>query len=221
MPQSKSVAAGVRLSLFLACSAAIQAQEPRMLDRLDTEVPVTYFISEGAAGSGYRDSDQELAIWALEAWERNANGTLRFVPGPEATALLRVYWVPAGSGQYGEMRPLLVDGRRGAEVFIRPNTDALGQEIGQRARTDSLFRDTVVYLTCLHELGHALGLSHTSNYNDIMYFFGFGGDIPGFFERYRNQLQSRQDIANFAGLSNGDLQRLEALYSSTLAGGRD
>ena len=112
-----------------------------------------------------------------------------------------------------------MDGRRGAEVFIRPNTDALGQEIGQRARTDSLFRDTVVYLTCLHELGHALGLSHTSNYNDIMYFFGFGGDIPGFFERYRNQLQSRQDIANFAGLSNGDLQRLEALYSSTLAGG--
>jgi len=190
-----------------------------MLDRLDTEVPVTYFISEGAAGSGYRDSDQELAIWALEAWERNSNGTLRFVPGPESTALLRVYWVPPGTGQYGEMRPLLVDGRRGAEVFIRPNTDALGQEIGQRARTDSLFRDTVVYLTCLHELGHALGLSHTSNYNDIMYFFGFGGDIPGFFERYRNQLQSRQDIVNLAGLSNGDLQRLEALYSSTLAGG--
>ena len=130
-----------------------------------------------------------------------------------------MYWVPAGTGQYGEMRPLLVDGRRGAEVFIRPNTDALGQEIGQRARTDPLFRDTVVYLTCLHELGHALGLSHTSNYTDIMYFFGFGGDIPGFFERYHNQLQSRQDIANFDGLSNGDLQRLEALYSSTLAVG--
>ena len=190
-----------------------------MLDRLDTEVPVTYYISEGVAGSGYRDSDQELAIWALEAWQRNANETLRFVPGPESTALLRVYWVPAGTGQYGEMRPLLVDGRRGAEVFIRPNTDALGQEIGQRARTDPLFRDTVVYLTCLHELGHALGLSHTSNYTDIMYFFGFGGDIPGFFDRYRNQLQSRHDIATFAGLSDGDLRRLEALYSSTLAVG--
>ena len=215
MTRSKPVAAWACSSLFLTYGAPIEAQESDTLSRLDTEVPVTYFIAEGVAGSGYRDSDQELAIWALEAWERSANGTLRFVPGPESTALLRVYWVPADFGQYGEMRPLLVDGRRGAAVFIRPDTDALGEEIGQRARTDPLFRDTVVYLTCLHELGHALGLGHTSNYADIMYFFGFGGDIPGFFDRYRDQLQSRRDISTVTGLSVGDLSRLEALYSST------
>ena len=114
---------------------------------------------------------------------------------------------------------MVVEGRRGAAVFIRPDTDALGEEIGQRARDDSLFRDTIVYLTCLHELGHALGLSHTSNYADIMYFFGFGGDIPGFFSRYRDRLRSRSDIAAVAGLSEDDLVRLEALYASASSAG--
>ena len=184
MTRSKPWAACACLSLSLTCGVTVEAQESDTLGRLDTDVPVTYFIAGGVAGSGYRESDRELAIWALEAWERSANGELRFIPGAESTALLRVYWVPADFGQYGEMRPLLVDGRRGAAVFIRPDTDALGEEIGQRARSDPLFRDTVVYLTCLHELGHALGLSHTSEYADIMYFFGFGGDIPGFFDRY-------------------------------------
>ena len=218
---NKPLAAWALSGLLLTLHTTADAQETAATGRLDTETPVTYFIAEGVADSGYRDSDRELAIWALEAWERSAGGELRFVPGPESTALLRVYWVPADFGQYGEMRPLLVDGRRGAAVFIRPDTDALGEEIGRRARTDPLFRDTVVYLTCLHELGHALGLGHTSNYADIMYFFGFGGDIPGFFARYRNRLQSRGDIARVAGLSDDDLRRLESLYSSTPGVGED
>ena len=59
-----------------------------------------------------------------------------------------------------------------------------------RARLDALFRDTIVYLTCLHELGHALGLAHTADFADVMYFFGFGGDITEFFGRYRRTLRS-------------------------------
>ena len=48
--------------------------------------------------------------------------------------------------------------------------------------------------------------------SDIMYFFGFGGDIPGFFGRYRDEVRSRDDIANVSGLSAGDLTQLRALY---------
>jgi hypothetical protein len=110
------------------------------------------------------------------------------------------------------MRPLEVEGRRGAAVYIRPDTTALGPDIAQSARLDALFRDTIVYLTCLHELGHALGLEHTANFEDVMYFFGLGGDIPEFFGRYRRTLQDRDDIRGSAGLSAGDLAQLEALY---------
>ena len=45
-----------------------------------------------------------------------------------------------------------------------------------------------------------------------MYFFGYGGDIPKYFDRYRVQLRSRSDIAKVSGLSPGDVANLKALY---------
>ena len=181
------------------------------LQRLDGN-RVTYYIADGEPGSQYRASDRDLATWALREWERSLNGAVKMDGAAEEEALLRVYWVPASAGQYGEMRPLRVSGRRGAAVYIRPDTDALGPDIGGRARNDLLFRDTIVYLTCLHELGHAFGLSHTDSFADIMYFFGYGGDIPGVFARYRERLRSRSDISTTSGLSEDDVRRVKELY---------
>ena len=192
--------------------ATSSAQTLETLEPLDASAEITYFVAAGAPESRFRPSDTDLATLALQAWARSTEGKLRFSPAPESSALLRVYWVAANFGQYGEMRPIVVDGRRGAAVYIRPDTQALGEEIAIRSREDSLFRDTVVYLTCLHELGHALGLEHTAEFADIMYFFGFGGDVVAFFERYRSQLRSREDIAGVAGLSEGDLAQLRLLY---------
>ena len=174
---------------------------------------VSYFIAKGEKQSEFRDPDVELAAWALRAWEKAVNGPLRFVESTEEEALVRVHWVAPGGGQYGEMRPLLVRGRRGAAVYIRPDTNALGEQIAGMARTDPLLREAIVYLTCVHELGHALGLEHTAEYRDIMYFFGYGGDIPGFFTRYRKQLTSRADIQKVSGLSAEDIARVRALYA--------
>jgi hypothetical protein len=181
---------------------------------LDAAAPVPYFIGEGRADTGFRPADRQLARWALEAWQRHAGGALRFEPAPESDALIRVYWVGPSDGQYGEMRPLRMGGRNGAEVFIRPDMDGLGPDIADRTRRDVLMREAIVYLTCLHELGHALGMAHTSDFRDIMYFFGYGGDIVAYFERYRRQLGSRADIASASGLSQGDIGRLRALYEA-------
>ena len=175
---------------------------------------VPFFISTGDPQLEFRPADVELAAWALRAWEKALNGAITFEPASEEQALVRVYWVGPAGGQYGEMRPLLVGGRRGAAVYIRPDTNALGPDIARLARADPLLRETIVYLTCVHELGHALGLEHTAAFADIMYFFGYGGDIPGFFTRYRKELTSRGDIPRASGLSPDDIRRVRALYSA-------
>ena len=174
---------------------------------------VTYFIADGKSGNGFRPADRELALWALQAWQRSAGAGLRFEPAPESAALVRLYWAEPDGGEFGETQPLMVHGRRGAAVFIRPDVAALGPDLAERAAADDLLRDTVVYLTCLHELGHALGLDHTRDFRDIMYFFGYGGDIPAYFARYRAQIQTRADIAKVSGLSDGDVARIRAIYA--------
>ena len=174
---------------------------------------IAVYVAPPVEGSTALPADAELALWALDDWSRAAGGPLEFATTTdEDSALVRVYFVPPGEGQYGEMIPLRVNGRRGAAVFIRPDTDAFGVEIANRAHTDELFRDTIVYLTCLHELGHALGLVHTSEYEDIMYAFGYGGDIVEYFARFRRQLGERGEIAHVSGLARGDLAQLRNLY---------
>jgi hypothetical protein len=207
-----TAAIGVILTAVVAGRSAGGQSAPERL--IDPSVPVPYFIADGSGRAGYRTADRELATWAFEAWQRHAGPALRFVPAPEAAAVVRLYWADPHEGQYGEMRPLVVGGRRGAAVYVRPDVAALGLDVAKRGAKDDLLRESIVYLTCLHELGHALGLVHTSDFRDIMYFFGFGGDIVEYFNRYRRQLGSRADIAKVSGLSASDLDRLRSLYAT-------
>lgn len=154
------------------------------------------------SASGCEPGDLDLARWALQAWQTSSAGKLHFVETKdESSALFRFVWASPSGGLYGETVPIDVHGQLGAQIYIVNTT---------RGITDHLLRDTIVYLTCLHESGHALGLSHTDQFADIMYYFGYGGDIDEYFGRYRRKLSAREDIRANSGLSPADIKRLTA-----------
>ena len=149
--------------------------------------------------AGCRAGDPELAEWAMSAWQAASGGELVLEKiADREKAHIRVYWSGGRPGLYGEARPILVEGVRGAEVYVLPPP----------AEVEGLTRETIVYLTCLHETGHALGLPHTDAFADIMYSFQYGGDIPEYFGRYTRQLTARADIRKHPGMSEADKQKL-------------
>jgi hypothetical protein len=203
------------LAVALVAAAAPFASacaEQRAQHVLDVTVPIGYFIADGAPDAGWREGDDALARAALEAWAELADPPLRLVAAAEADAVVRVYWVGAAGGLYGEMRARSVDGRAAADVFVHPDTEALGPDIATVARADPLFRDAIVYLTCVHELGHAFGLPHTAAFADIMYSFQYGGDIVAYFMRYREKLRTAEDVRVASPFSSGDAAAFGALY---------
>ncbi len=142
----------------------------------------------------------------MDAWRKISGGKLVFESTPiRGRAHIRILWTGGREGLYGEARPIEVEGIRGAEVYVLPPPlEAYGNDL--------LLRDTIVYLTCLHETGHALGLAHTSAFADIMYSFQYGGDIAEYFARYRRQLTSRGDIPKYSGTSEADRRRFQELW---------
>lgn len=164
-----------------------------------------YWIEPCPAGTaGCKPGDPELAGWAMDAWQTASGGrlTLEHAASREQ-AQIRVNWSGGREGLYGEARPIVVNGQRGAEVYVVTPTDRID---------DELLRDTIVYLTCVHETGHALGLEHTAAFADIMYSFQYGGDIAEYFGRYRRKLAARADIRKNAGMSDEDRKRVGDLF---------
>jgi hypothetical protein len=143
--------------------------------------------------TGCRAGDPDLAQWAMEAWQAASDGKLKVTrTSSEKSAEIRFHWIMAREGLYGETQ--------GGDVYVRPEPG------------DGLLRDAIVYLTCVHEAGHALGLRHTAEFQDIMYNFQYGGDITEYFGRYRRKLMRREDIRRNQGISDNDRKQLSRLY---------
>ena len=194
---------------FVAANSAT-AQGPPRLVPLDGTGLITYYVAGGIPAFGSRTGDIELATWAFQEWERSAGGAIRLEPiADEGTALIRLYWMSWGRGKYGDARPQIANGRRAALVFVRPDTYAKHKTLGPAAANDLLLRDTIVYMTCLHEIGHALGLGHTAAQDDIMRSEASATN----FERYRRQLKTRADITKVTWLSADDISRVRGLYT--------
>ncbi|HLW76942.1 MAG TPA: matrixin family metalloprotease [Bryobacteraceae bacterium] len=176
------------VSLLLALAAGASARD------------ISYWIAPCEnPESRCKPGDEELARWALEAWEREAGGRIHFTAAAARDATFLMVWALPARGVYGETVPIEVNGQRRERMDLR---------VEDGFTKDRLLHDTIVYLTCVHESGHALGLAHTSNFDDIMYSFQYGGAIPEYFARFRRKLTKRDDIRKYSGISASDRARL-------------
>lgn len=201
--------------LSAVASKSTYAQRLPKLITLDSTGRITYFIADGIERSFYRPGDRQLAIWALEEWQRAA-GKIHFDgSNVEGRSLLRLYWVPWRAGELGVERTILSNRLPAAIVFIAPDVreNAVGSATARAVRADPLLRDTIVYLLCLHEIGHGLGLGHTADSNDVMHAGGRRDDNLRVFQQYRRRFSTRASMRTTNWLSNADKRRVAELYS--------
>ena len=192
---------------------ALVAKEPFRLT-VGADRMIRYYIARPEAQSGYRESDADLATWALQEWQRSLNNGLRFERvDSEDAATIRVHWLPwSEEAALGRMEPSTENGRSIASVDIRPDEHRFRPTVRRRIIEDALIRDVVVYYICLHEIGHALGLTHSDNARDIMWPGTNGGVSLPVYDHYRHRIETRGDIATASWLSHDDISRAKTLW---------
>lgn len=135
-------------------------------------LPIKVHVMDGKGVSGFRTQFPSYIARAMDTW-CNASGnklSYKIVPGSD-DADIDVYWIS---------KPvILTEGSRNRikQGVARPETDD-GEIKHVRVEIDTMngfeptkpLDESECASVCMHEIGHALGLDHSTNYADIMYF---------------------------------------------------
>jgi hypothetical protein len=190
------------IALFVAVVAAIGSFSAATAPRWKPGAAISVWVSP----RGAPEPGAALVERAMQTWTAAAAGRLTLQRAASAEgASIRVMFV-SDDYRFGETAPRI--DRATATIY------SADVAINAALVDDPLLQRIIIYLTALHELGHALGLEHTGDFSTIMYAFRRPSDGDRYFGAYRRKLRTADDIGTPAatGLAPADLEALRTLY---------
>lgn len=142
------------------------------------KLPIKIYIDPGNGVSGMRDSFKQILVSTFDAWIKASQGRLGYrLVSSKDQADLACDWTAnpgdvTGEGTESEQGVAHVYGRdsgNGQVEIARATIRIL--TVDKEKEGDQAVTDEVMKKTCLHEIGHALGLmGHSPNSHDVMFF---------------------------------------------------
>lgn len=136
-------------------------------------LPIKVFIAKGTDVRGYRPVFNKYLQNALDTWCVASGKKLSYVlVNDEKKADLKISFTPRGIPMNDHNRNRLKIGL----TTIDSDEDGVIKNVEMQIATVNAFdnnrvlHDSEAAVVCMHEVGHAMGLGHSTSVNDVMYF---------------------------------------------------